>query len=308
MHPSIPSKVNPMTETTLQANILRYCEDEFTDHLVYHRLAEREKDQAKKNILEQLSKQEEDHYRFWNSLIQSHSPKIKHGFIGFVIVLRYVFGLTFVIKFLERHEEHVIDEYKSVLSEFKGKDQEYLEKMIGEEEKHEKYFISQINEGVVKYLGFIVLGLADAIIEISGVHAGFLGITSSTTMAGVAGLVVGFAAAISMGAAAYLQAKQDPTRNPVTSAIITGISYILAVTLLALPYFLTGYMVFAFTISLLAALLLTAYFTFYSAILFDRSFSREFLESAGLTLATAAATFFFGELIGRLFGIHPYAS
>lgn len=297
-----------MVAPTLQTNILRYCEDEFTDHLVYHRLAGREKDPAKKKILEQLSKQEEDHYRFWNSLIADHSPRIKHWFIAFVIVLRYVFGLTFVIKFLERHEENVIEEYKSVLSEFKGKDKKYLEKMISEEEKHEKYFVSQINEGVVKYLGFIVLGLADAIIEISGVHAGFLGVTSSTTMAGVAGLVVGFAAAISMAAAAYLQAKQDPSRNPVTSAIITGISYILAVTFLALPYFLTGHMVLAFAVSLFGAMLLTAYFTFYSAILFDRSFSREFLESAALALGTAVATFFFGELIGRLFGVHPYAS
>ena len=292
----------------LQANIRRYCEDEYTDHLVYHRLALREKDNAKKNILEQLSKQEEDHYRFWNGLIEDHSPRIKHGVIAFVIVLRYLFGLTFVVKFLERHEEKVIDEYKAVLTSFQGKTRKYLERMIKEEEKHENYFISQINEGVVKYLGFIVLGLADAIIEISGVHAGFLGVTSSTRMAGVAGLVVGFAAAISMGAAAYLQAKQDTTRNPLTSAFITGVSYILAVTLLALPYFLTGDMIQAFIASLVMALLLTAYFTFYSAILFDRSFGGEFFESAALTLGTAVATYFFGELLGRLFGIHPYGN
>ena len=294
-----------MTET-LRENIRKYCEDEYTDHLVYHRLALRERDSHKRDILEKLSRQEEEHYQFWSSLLEDHTPPVKRWIIASVMLLRYVFGLTFVIKFLERHEEHVIEEYKSVLTFFKGKDRTYLKKMISEEEKHENYFISQINEGVVKYLGFIVLGLADAIIEISGVHAGFLGVTSSTTMAGVAGLVVGFAAAISMATAAYLQAKQDTTRNPVTSALITGFSYILAVAFLALPYFLTGDMILAFSASLIMALLLTAYFTFYSAILFDRSFGKEFLESAALTLGTAVATYFFGELLGQIFGIHPY--
>ncbi len=160
----------------------------------------------------------------------------------------------------------------------------------------------------MKYLGFIVLGLADAIIEITGVHAGFLGVTSSTTMAGVAGLIVGFAAAISMATAAYLQAKQSTERSPMTSALITGLSYILAVVLLALPYFLTGNMLLAFIVSLAMAMLLTAYFTFYSAVLFDRHFGKEFLESAVLTLGTAVATYLFGEFLGKMFGIHPYMS
>ncbi|HXG00787.1 MAG TPA: VIT1/CCC1 family protein [Bacteroidota bacterium] len=289
-------------------DLIRYCEDEYTDHLVYQKLAARENNAERRETLMSLSHQEEAHYKFWNSLLDGYEPRVRRLFLQMVVLMRYLFGVTFAVKFLERHEEQVIEEYRRVRPQLDGEAGTRLDQIIADEEKHEDFFIGQINEGVVKYLGFIVLGLADAIIEITGVHAGFLGVTSSTTMAGVAGLVVGFAAAISMATAAYLQAKQSTERNPITSALITGFSYILAVVFLALPYFLTGNMLLAFIVSLFMAMLLTAYFTFYSAVLFDRHFGKEFLESSALTIGTAIATYLFGEFLGRLFGIHPYGA
>lgn len=288
--------------------LIGYCEDEYTDHLVYRKLAARETDPARKEILQQLSRQEAAHYQFWKEVLDGYEPRPRRFLLNFVVLLRYFFGLTFAVKFLERHEKQVIEAYRRILPHFEGEIGARLEQMIADEEEHEDFFISQINEGVVKYLGFIVLGLADAIIEITGVHAGFLGVTSSTTMAGVAGLIVGFAAAISMATAAYLQAKQETGRSPFASALITGFSYILAVIFLALPYFLTDNMLAAFVISLVVAMLLTAYFTFYSAVLFERHFGKEFLESAVLTLGTAVATYLFGDFLGKIFGIHPYHS
>ncbi|RMH74944.1 MAG: rubrerythrin family protein [Calditrichaeota bacterium] len=287
---------------------MRYCEDEYTDHLVYQNLARQETDPQRKEVLLKLSQQEEEHYRFWKGMIDDYTPRPQRFMLKFVLLLRHLFGLTFTIKFLERHEEQVIEEYRRVLPHLDGKAGKRLEQIIADEEQHENFFIGQIQEGRVKYLGFIVLGLADAIIEITGVHAGFLGVSSSTIMAGVAGLIVGFAAAISMGSAAYLQTKQGSEQHPFTSALITGISYLFAVTMLALPYFLTGNMLVAFGVSLLMALLLTAYFTFYSAVLFDREFLKEFVENSLLTLGTAIATYLFGEFLGRLFHIGPYMS
>jgi VIT1/CCC1 family predicted Fe2+/Mn2+ transporter len=289
-------------------DLVRYCEDEYTDHLVYARLAGRERNGARREVLEQLSRHEAEHYAFWQEAIPGYTPRPRRFLLGLVVLLRYLFGITFAIKFLERHEKATIEEYRRIRPRFDAQEGARLDRMIEDEEEHERFFIGQIDEGVVKYLGFIVLGLADAIIEITGVHAGFLGVTSSTTMAGVAGLIVGFAAAISMATAAYLQAKQSTERNPVTSALLTGASYILAVVLLALPYFTTDRMLLAFLASLAAALTLTAYFTFYSTILFERRFAREFLESAALTLGTAVATYWFGNFLGGIFGLEPYGS
>jgi VIT1/CCC1 family predicted Fe2+/Mn2+ transporter len=175
--------------------------------------------------------------------------------------------------------------------------------VIEDEVRHEEALISSIDETRVKYMGFIVLGLADAIIEITGVHAGFLGVTNYTIMAGIAGLVVGLSAAVSMASAAYLQAKHEMGRNPLTSALMTGLGYVAASFTLATPYFLTHRMLLAFSASIGLGVILIAAFTYYGAVVFDRDFRRELAESVGLMLATALGSYVFGEVIGGYFGI-----
>jgi len=281
----------------------QYCRDEFIDHTVYRELARIEKNGQRKTVLQRLSDTELEHYRYWSKHAGNYEPKVNHLRIAFVVVLSRLMGLTFTIKLLERHEEKTIQSYRKYLERLPEDDKVAVQSIIEQEQEHEVYFVSQLNEGVVKYMGFIVLGLADAIVEITGVHAGFLGVTNSTLMAGVAGLVVGLAAAIAMASASYLQAKHGLARNPLVSAITTGLAYIGAVALLALPYFLTHNMILAFSLSLAAAIFLTASFTFYGAVLMDKRFWREFVESLALVLGTALLTYLFGGFLGSVFGI-----
>src|SRR5205814_4300548 len=88
-------------------------------------------------------------------------------------------------------------------------------------------------------MSFIVLGLADAVVEISGIHAGSLGIYGKTELAGLAGIIAGLAASIAMASAAYAQAKQGFEGSAKWSAIYTGVSYMITPSLSPLPYFLT---------------------------------------------------------------------
>ena len=285
-----------------------YCDDEFTDHLVYKKLSAIEKTESNRQMLLRLSEQEQVHFKFWSNYLDGYHPRVKKYFIFTMLVFRRLLGLTFTVKLLERHEDKVIQEYKRFAETIPLQERERLNSIIDDEEEHEKFFVSQINESVVKYMSFIVLGLADAIVEITGVHAGFLGVTSSTLIAGIAGLVVGVAAASSMASAAYLQSKQvhpnqEQTRSPIISAITTGIAYISTVIILALPYFFTEGMAYAFGVSVALALAMTAFFTFYSSVILEKKFARELLEGVGLTLGTAFITFMFGSWLGSFFGI-----
>ncbi|MCE4625453.1 MAG: VIT1/CCC1 family protein [Desulfurococcales archaeon] len=284
----------------------KYCVDEYTDYMIYNYLASHEKNEKLKKVLEELAKEEYEHYIFWSSLLgRKCDVSISKAKLRLIRAIRAVFGLTFTLKFLERHESEVIAEYREYLKYLEDGDaRRRLEKIIEEEEKHENELIAGIEETIVRYLSFIVLGLADAIVEITGVHAGFLGVTSKTLMAGIAGLVVGLSAAISMASAAYLQAKSDPTREPLTSALMTGAGYLAAVALLAAPYFLIQSMLAAFTVSVLGGIALIGLFTYYSAIVFDRPFTREFIESTTLMLGTALASYIFGDIIGAKFNLH----
>ena len=282
----------------------RFCVDEYQDYVIYSYLRDHEAREDLREILDKLAREEYKHYQFWSKLIGEDCKSRVHGAkLTLLRFMRRLFGLTFTLKWLERHEEEVIEEYKRFLEKLEGEERRVLEEIIREEEEHENKLLSSIDERMVKYIGFIALGLADAIVEVTGVHAGVLGASRSTIYAGVVGLIVGFSAAISMASAAYIQAKHEVGRSPVFSAFMTGISYILAVVILALPYFLTHNMIIAFTASVVAGVGLVAFFTYYSSIVGDKPFLRDFLESTGLMLGTALLSYFFGEALGRHFGI-----
>lgn len=201
------------------------------------------------------------------------------------------------------HERRVVEQYRQWLPHLAPEAQEQLTAIIKDEVEHENYFVSQVDEAIVRYIGFVALGLSDAIIEITGVYAGFLGVMKSTLLAGIAGLIVGFAASISMGVAAYLKSKSENRKSPLTSAFVTSASYLLAVILLATPYFLTASMLVAFWISVILAILMSAGFTFYVSVVNETNFKREVMENTLLLLGTAFATYLFGNLLGSIFGI-----
>jgi VIT1/CCC1 family predicted Fe2+/Mn2+ transporter len=287
-------------------DFLKYVEDEYKDYVTYRELARRERNGGRREVLERLAETEFQHYRFWNNYAGNHEPQTSKLLINLLLLLRLLLGLTFTIKLLERHEERTIQTYRTFASSLTGEERTRVEVIIQEELEHEKYLLAQIDEAVVRYLGFVALGLADAIIEITGVHAGFLGVTSSTLIAGIAGLVVGFAAALSMASAAYLQAKHGASSSPTRSAIITGAAYLLTVTVLALPYFLLADMLLAFGLSVSLAVVTMAVFTFYGAVISEKSFPREFLISLALVMGTALGTYLFGDFLGTVFGIKHY--
>jgi len=277
--------------------------NELTEYLVYQKLALREKKRENRELLERLSAQEKSHYEFWKTLLPGVEIKPRlQGLYG-IPFLRTFLGVTFTTKLLESHENDAVQIYRAMLSEIPDSHKDRFRKMIVDEETHERALFGQLKERRIAYIGFVALGLADAIVEITGVHAGFLGVTGSTLIAGISGIIVGFAAAISMGSAAYLQAKQDPDKSPAASAVITGISYMFSVVCLALPYFLITAMLTAFTVSTIIGLLLLAGFSFFGAVVFDRKFLREFGESAGLMLGTALATYILGSVVGKAFNI-----
>lgn len=287
----------------MEATYILYMQNELTEHVIYHQLALRERNEENRAVLERLSAQEKGHYEFWQSL----APQVKIrprpiAIFGFAL-MRTAFGVTFTTKFLEAHEQGAVKTYEDVLAVIPPEHKARLLQIIEDEKSHERSLLGQIKEKRVAYLSFIVLGLADAIVEITGVHAGFLGVTGSTLIAGISGIIVGFAAAISMGSAAYLQAKQDPEKSPIASAFTTGFSYLASVICLALPYFLLREMLAAFLVSASVGIILIGSFTYYGAIVFDRKFWHDFWEAVILMLGTALATYILGNIVSNIFHV-----
>lgn len=287
----------------MEPTYIAYARNELTEYLIYGKLATMEKKPANKALLEKLSLQEKSHYEFWKTLAPHADIQPRKFGVAIAPLMRIVLGVTFTIKLLESHEKDAVERYQKILPHIPASHRARFEEIIKDEQSHEQSLIAGVKERRIAYLGFIALGLADAIVEITGVHAGFLGVTGSTLIAGISGVIVGFAAAISMGSASYLQAKQNPEQSAIISGFATGIAYLCSVVCLALPYFLIRTMFTAFTLSTSIGIILLAGFTFYGAVVFDRAFLREFGESVSLMLGTALATFILGNVVGKIFHV-----
>ncbi len=277
---------------------------EFTDSTLYERLsATVDASSPFAAILKTLSATEHKHFEFWRRYVPGEAPKLDRFKVFWVLFLRRVLGLTFASRYLDRHEASVVKEYQAVAGLIPEADRAAFDEMVSDEREHENEFARKVESTAVRYISFVVLGLADALVEISGIHAGSLGIYRETEIAGLAGIVAGAAASMAMASAAYAQAKQGFSGSAKLSAIYTGVSYFISAVLLATPYFLTKSMVYALTSSLSVAVIMLALTTYYSTVIGNKPFMREFVEILAILLGATLALYVFGYFVGTSTGI-----
>lgn len=271
---------------------------EFTDSKLYERLSVTVDESSPfAGILKQLSATEVKHYEFWKKYAPKERPKLNRIKLYWILFLRRVFGLTFASRYLDRHEASVVKEYQALEGLIPEADKRAFDEMVADEQQHEQEFAQKVESTAVRYISFVVLGLADALVEISGIHAGSLGIYNRTEIAGLAGVVAGGAASMAMASAAYAQAKQGFHGSARLSAVYTGVSYFVSAVLLATPYFLTPSMVYALTSSLGLAVVMLALATYYSTVISNKPFTKDFLEILAILLGATVALYFFGYAV-----------
>jgi VIT1/CCC1 family predicted Fe2+/Mn2+ transporter len=279
----------------------RYALDELLDHELYARLAARERNERNRKLLEELARDELRHHLFWSKL----AGPVRLGLgdrlrLRLLLSLSRLAGKTFTIKLLERGEAATVGEYRRAAAELRGELAVELARVIEDEERHESELAGSLDELVVRQLGSIALGVSDAIIELTGVLAGFAGYTGSPLQVAAAGLIVGVSAALSMAAAAYSQAKHERGKNPRTAAAFTGLFYMLTVLALVAPLLLGVPASIGVALSLACALAILAAFSFYSAVIMERPFLREYLENAAVIMAVSLVGYAFGQVVKEL--------
>jgi VIT1/CCC1 family predicted Fe2+/Mn2+ transporter len=284
----------------------RYALDELLDHELYARLAARERNERNRKLLEELARDELRHHLFWSKLAGPVRLGLRDRLkLRLLLSLSRLAGKTFTIKLLERGEAKTLDGYRRAAAELGGELAVELAKVIEDEERHESELAGSLDELAVRQLGSIALGVSDAIIELTGVLAGFAGYTGSPLQVAAAGLIVGVSAALSMAAAAYSQAKHERGKNPRTTATFTGLFYMLTVLALVAPLLLGAPASIGVALSLACALAILAAFSFYSAVVMERPFLREYLENAAVIMAVSLVGYAFGQIVKELTGGIP---
>jgi VIT1/CCC1 family predicted Fe2+/Mn2+ transporter len=176
--------------------------------------------------------------------------------------------------------------------------------ILHDEQEHEKALLQMLDEERLRYTGSIVLGLNDALVELTGALAGLTLALQNARLIALTGSITGIAAALSMAASEYLSTKSEGTgKSAGKASIYTGIAYIATVLVLILPYLVLSNYYVSLACTLVAAVGIIAAFNYYVAVAKSEPFGRRFLEMTGLSLSVAAFSFLVGLLMRTLFGV-----
>lgn len=277
---------------------LKVQENEITEYFVYSKLADLTSDTKNKRTLQKIAKEEKNHYDFWKKFTEEEVYPHKLKILFFLLIAK-LFGFTFSVKLMEKGERISQVNYDKI-----AKDISQARRIKEEEERHENQILGFLDEERLKYVGSMVLGLNDALVELTGALAGLTLALRNTKLIAMTGLITGIAASLSMGASEYLSTKAEAHgKNPLKASIYTGIMYIIAVVILILPYYLISNVYLALTLTLAFAITIILLFTFYISVAQDLSFKKRFLEMTLISLGVSVLTFGIGYLVRKFLGI-----
>lgn len=283
----------------LRATFLTFQQDEVDSNVIYTTIADMLGDDPNAQIIRSIAAEEAKHAARWEALTGKKLKPSRFKVLLFTLTAK-ILGITFAIKRLELGESEGQEGYKAVLSDFPE-----IQAVIDEESAHEDALITMIDEERLKYAGSVVLGLNDALVELTGALAGFTFAFQNTRLIAMTGLITGISAAFSMASSEYLSQRSegDGSVSPVKSALYTGIAYILTVALLVLPFFLTTNFLLALGITLIIVVLIILGFNYYLCTAKDLPFRRHFLEMFVVSLGVTLLSFVVGVLVKKFLGV-----
>ena len=281
----------PLTQKT-SATLLKLQQAEITEYRIYQKIAAATTDPHNREILTRIAEQENEHYRIWKKYTgRDVAPDLYR--VWYYYLLARILGITFAIKLMEgieKRAQHVYRELGTIIPEVK--------EIVAHEEAHERELIGLLDEERLRYVGSVVLGLNDALVEFTGTLAGLTFALQNSQVIAMAGLITGVAASLSMGASEYLSQKSgEGSQNAGKAALYTGTAYIFTVFLLVLPFLLFSNPYVALPITLGCAILVIFLFTFYISIAKDLPFVRRFLEMVAISMGIAGISFVIGLII-----------
>lgn len=284
--------------------IIKLQRDELFEKEVYLHIAKFIKDDKDRETLIRIANSEVEHYEIWKKYtkVDVKPSKIKVYLYTF---FAWLLGYTFVIKIMEkiqgRFNETIVKKFFTEINE----NIPNIDKILKDEEEHEEKLIQMIDEEKLQYVGSMVLGLNDALVEFTGSLAGWTFAMQSNKLILLAGIITGISATLSMASSEYLSAKNEGEENPLKSAIYTGIAYIITVVILLIPYAIlpNEYFIHSLIIMLLFVIIIIAAFNFYISVAKDLNFKEKFKEMSLISLSVASVSFIIGILVKKFIGI-----
>lgn len=279
--------------------IRRMQQGELTESVIYEKIAAFAKGDENKNTLRRLAAEEKAHYNIWKKYT-GIEMKPEMGKVLWYTFIARTLGFTFAVKLMERGEENAQEKYELLAAEV-----EESAEIRRQEEEHEEALLAMLDEERLQYVGSMVLGLNDALVELTGSLAGFAFALQNSRLIALSGLIVGISATFSMASSEFLAARSEGRSDALKSCSYTGIAYLLTVVALILPYllFAPGQYIAALICMLAVVILIIAGFTYYTSVAQDQPFKSRFGEMALISITVAVLSFVVGILAKKFLGV-----
>lgn len=279
--------------------IKKMQQNELTESVIYQEISRFAKGEENKQVLHRLAKEEKAHYEIWKKYTGMEMKPEKGKVFKFKLIAR-ILGFTFAIKLMENGEGHAQTEYEILMQEVKES-----AAIRQQEEEHEQALLSMLDEERLQYVGSMVLGLNDALVELTGSLAGFTFAMQNTRLIALSGLIIGISATFSMASSEFLAARSEGRSDALKSCTYTGIAYLITVILLITPYLILGnsQYILALIMMLVIVILIIAGFTYYTSVAQDQPFTSRFGEMALISVSVAVISFVVGILAKKFLGV-----
>lgn len=168
--------------------LLTLQKNEITEHHIYKRLAQRIRSEHNAEVLNRIADEELRHSRIWEERTGTRVRGDRFK-VWLYTTISLIFGFTFGVKLMERGEEGAQTNYQLLAEEFPEAAQ-----IAQEEKEHEEQLLEMLDEERLRYTGSIVLGMNDALVELTGVLAGLTLALQNTALIALTGLITGISA------------------------------------------------------------------------------------------------------------------
>lgn len=281
------------------AIIRRMQQNELTESVIYQKIASFSKGNENRQTLLRLAREERAHYQIWKKYTDEELKPETGKVLKYTLIAR-ILGFTFAVKLMEKGESAAQEQYELLAQEVEESTQ-----VRQQEEEHEAALLGMLDEERLQYVGSMVLGLNDALVELTGSLAGFALALQNTRLIALSGLIVGISATFSMASSEFLAARSEGRTDALKSCTYTGIAYLLTVVALIAPYLLfpAGMYIPALICMLLIVVAIIAGFTYYTSVAQDQPFRSRFLEMALISVTVAVLSFVVGLLAKKFLGV-----
>lgn len=278
--------------------ILTAQRSEITEHFIYDRLSQSIGDAHNKEILKHISSDELKHYDFWKGYTQEDVEPDRFKIWIYFSISR-VFGITFGLKLMERGEGQAQVIYEEI-----SKSVPAAKDIARDEDEHERELIELIDEERLEYIGAMVRGLNEALVELTGALSGLTLVFHNTRLIATAGLITGIAASLSVAGSEYIATKhEEGAQSPFKASVYTGLAGVVTALFLVFPYLLFTSLYLSLGLMIFNAIIAIVIFTYYVSVARDIPFRDRFLEMALISLGIAALTFGIGFLMRTFLGV-----